>query len=195
MSKTVISGAIVMNCNPFTLGHQYLIEYASQHVDYLYVFVVQEDKSYFKFEDRFDLVKMGTSYIKNVKVVPSGKFIISSTTFSEYFDKENLNGTAIDPSLDIEIFGKHIAPALNISVRFVGEEPIDHVTNQYNISMKLLLPKYGIELVQIPRKKYESDVISASHVRQYISEGKWEEIRNIVPDITYQFLYKNYYGH
>lgn len=52
-------GSIVMNCNPFTLGHRYLIEYASKYVDYLYIFVVEEDKSFFPFSDRIDLIKKG----------------------------------------------------------------------------------------------------------------------------------------
>ena len=33
-------GAIVMNCNPFTMGHRYLIETAASQVDRLYVFVL-----------------------------------------------------------------------------------------------------------------------------------------------------------
>lgn len=55
----VKSGAIVMNCNPFTKGHRYLIEQALKTVEYLYIFVVEEDKSYFKFQDRLKMVKGG----------------------------------------------------------------------------------------------------------------------------------------
>lgn len=185
-------GSIVMNCNPFTLGHQYLIRYASEQVDYLYVFVVEEDKSYFKFEDRIELVKAGTSHLRNVKVLPSGQFIISSTTFSEYFDKANLKGTTIDTSLDVETFGSQIAPCLNISVRFVGEEPLDPITAQYNQSMKEILPKYGIELCEIPRKETDGGVISASRVRKCLEEKKWDEIRKLVPETTYMFLEENF---
>ncbi|MBQ9442198.1 MAG: [Selenomonadaceae bacterium] len=79
-----------MNCNPFTLGHEYLIEYASKKVKKLYIFVVEEDKSEFKFADRFELVKRGVKKFSNVEVLPSGKFIISQQTFSGYFNKENL---------------------------------------------------------------------------------------------------------
>lgn len=181
-------GSIVMNCNPFTLGHQYLIGYAAERVDYLYVFVVEEDKSYFKFEDRIELVKAGTAHLRNVKVLPSGQFIISSTTFSEYFDKANLKGTTIDTSLDVETFGSQIAPCLNISVRFVGEEPLDPITAQYNQSMKDILPKYGIEVCEIPRKEDEVGVISASRVRKCLEENKWDEIKKLVPETTYLFL-------
>lgn len=52
-------GSIVMNCNPFTLGHRYLVEEASRQSDLLYIFVVEEDKSDFPFEDRFNMVKAG----------------------------------------------------------------------------------------------------------------------------------------
>jgi len=181
-------GSIVMNCNPFTLGHQYLIEYAAAQVDYLYIFVVEEDKSYFKFQDRIELVGAGTAHLKNVKVLPSGHFIISSITFSEYFDKANLKGAMIDTSLDVETFGSQIAPCLDISVRFVGEEPLDPITAQYNQSMKDILPKYGVELREIPRKETEGGVISASRVRKCLEEKNWVEIKKLVPETTYLFL-------
>lgn len=185
-------GSIVMNCNPFTLGHQYLVEYAASQVDYLYIFVVEEDKSYFSFNDRIELVKLGTAHLKNVKVLPSGQFIISSSTFSEYFDKANLSGSVIDTSLDVETFANEIAPFLNITVRFVGEEPLDPITAQYNQSMKSILPKYGIELCEIPRKKHEENVISASLVRKLLETQNWSEIKELVPESTYLFLQSKY---
>ena len=181
-------GAIVMNCNPFTLGHQYLVETASKEVDIVYVFVVEEDRSVFSFQDRMRLVEAGTRHLKNVKVLPSGKFIISAITFSEYFKKDNLKGNMVDTSLDLETFAMQICPCLDISVRFVGEEPIDPVTRQYNQQMKEILPRYGIELREIPRKKRKGEAISASLVRRYIQEGQWEFVRQMVPDTTYAFL-------
>lgn len=192
ISKKIVNGSIVMNCNPFTLGHQYLIESAAKEVDYLYIFVVEEDKSYFKFADRLELVKKGVAHLSNVKVIPSGKFIISSNTFSEYFDKANLKGTTIDTSLDVETFAQQIAPCLDISIRFVGEEPLDPITNQYNQSMKRLLPKHGIELKEIPRKEQGDGVISASRVRKCLDEKNWNEIKQLVPKSTYDFLWENF---
>lgn len=183
-----VIGSIVMNCNPFTLGHRYLIEYAAAQVDWLYIFVVEEDKSFFKFEDRIKLVKAGTEHLKNVKVLPSGQFIISAITFSEYFDKAELKGTAIDTSLDVETFGAQIAPCLDISVKFVGEEPLDPITAQYNQSMKEILPKYGVELREIPRKEINGEVISASRVRKCLEDNNWDEIEKLVPRTTYSFL-------
>ena len=153
---------------------------------------MEEDKSYFKFADRLELVKKGVAHLSNVKVIPSGKFIISSNTFSEYFDKANLKGTTIDTSLDVETFAQQIAPCLDISIRFVGEEPLDPITNQYNQSMKRLLPKHGIELKEIPRKEQGDGVISASRVRKCLDEKNWNEIKQLVPKSTYDFLWENF---
>ena len=106
-AKRAPIGAIVMNCNPFTLGHRYLVEYAAERVLKLYVFVVEEDKSEFPFADRIELVKQGVKDLPNVEVLPSGKFIISQQTFSGYFSKVDLQDVVVDSSEDVEIFGRH----------------------------------------------------------------------------------------
>lgn len=185
-------GAIVMNCNPFTLGHRYLIETASKQCKKLYVFVVEEDKSIFKFKDRIDLVKKGTADLKNVVVLPSGKFMISSLTFTDYFNKSELQDKIIDPSMDVEIFAKQIAPALGVNIRFVGEEPLDKVTKQYNDTMRRILPQYEIEFCEIKRKEESGAVISASRVRKFLEEQNFDEIAKIVPKTTLEFLIDNY---
>jgi [citrate (pro-3S)-lyase] ligase len=185
-SKNV--GAVVMNCNPFTYGHRHLIEYASSQVEHLYIFIVEENKSFFTFEDRFTLVTTGLSDISNITILPSGKFIISAVTFEEYFDKDALQDIAINPSLDIEIFAKYIAPMLNIKKRFAGEEPNCYITSQYNNIMRQILPKYGIEFVEIPRKELGGKPISASYVRKMIEEKNILIIKDIVPPCTFNFI-------
>lgn len=181
-------GAIVMNCNPFTLGHRYLIEYASGQVDTLYIFVVQEDKSFFPFADRLALVEKGTEDLGNVIVIPSGKFIISSITFSDYFAKQALADRVIDSSNDVTLFAEEIAPVLGITTRFVGEEPLCNVTRQYNNTMRRILPEYGIDLVIIPRKEMGGEPISASRVRALLDEKRFDEISVIVPETTLDYL-------
>jgi [citrate (pro-3S)-lyase] ligase len=181
-------GTIVMNCNPFTLGHRYLIEQAALRVRHLFIFVVEEDKSIFPFKERLELVKRGTSDIANVTVLPSGNFIISSLTFVDYFGKSELQDKIIDSTLDVELFGKYIAPTLGVTVRFVGEEPFDTVTRQYNEAMKTILPKFGVELIEIPRKETGGGVISASRVRKLLDINEWEEISAIVPSTTLEYL-------
>lgn len=181
-------GAIVMNANPFTLGHLYLIEKAAASVTYLYVMVVREDLSEFQFGDRLRLVKEGTAQFKNVFVVSSGSFVLSRRTMSEYFQKEELQEKQIDASRDVAFFGAYIAPGLSISVRFVGEEPLDCVTRQYNEEMKEKLPEHGVKVVEIPRKSMGETIISASMVRKYYREGNWSKLQQMLPKVTLQFL-------
>lgn len=186
--KSGTIGAIVAHCNPFTFGHYHLIQIASQIVDYLYVFVLSEDQSEFCFSDRFHLVKECVRDLKNVKVLPSGKYIISTVTFPEYFSKDANQNVTLDPTTDIEIFGKKIASVLNITYRFVGEEPKDAVTRQYNKFLKLILPKYGVKLIEIPRIKKKGNIVSASLVRKLYYEEDWEMLKQYVPLNVFQYL-------
>jgi [citrate (pro-3S)-lyase] ligase len=185
-------GSIVMNCNPFTLGHRYLIEEARKQVDHLYIFVVEADKSIFKFVDRIKLVQEGTSDFANVTVLPSGSGIISTLTFPEYFEKEEKPEVPVTPTLDLELFGMGIAPELGINYRFAGEEPLDLVTRQYNRTMEQELPKYGINFVVIPRKETDGGVISASTVRKLLSQKNFSELAKFVPPSTLRYLESNF---
>ena len=186
-------GAIVMNCNPFTYGHRYLIEKAAQNEEQVVVFVVEEDKSEFPFKDRIELVKKGTSDISNVLVVPSGAYMISSKTFPEYFTKKEKNTLDIDPSGDVFLFARVVAPYLNIKRRYIGEEPFDLVTKKYNQVMKEVLPTYGVKVIEIERKTDDEDeVISASYVRKCLRDKEWDKLMRIVPTTTYEYLRKEY---
>ncbi len=178
------AGAIVMNCNPFTYGHQYLIETAARLVHVLYIFVVEEDKSVFPFEQRIRLVREGTKHLDNVIVVPSGKFMISSTTFPGYFMKDNVQEASCDSFLDLKIFAHYVAPRFNIGIRFVGEEPFDKVTAQYNADMKVILNEQNIMVLEIPRKKNGANIISATTVRKLLAEKNWDELERYVPQTT-----------
>lgn len=181
-------GAIVMNCNPFTLGHRYLIQEAAKNCEKLIIFVVQEDKSFFPYDDRIELVRQGVRDLQNVFVVGSGNFIISSLTFRSYFNKASLQDRQIDCTDDVTLFVNEIAPAAHIKKRFVGEEPLDNVTNQYNRTLEKILPMYGIEFVEIERVKSGDNVISASKVRQLLEEKQWKELQCFVPQSTLHYL-------
>jgi len=187
-------GAIVMNCNPFTNGHKYLAEYAAERCEHLYIFVVSEDMSYFKYEERMALVKEGTSHIKNVTVLSSGRFLVSSITMPGYFNKDQPNLTAVDLTLDCNIFARHIANALNIKKRFAGEEPLCYYTNQYNKIMSELLPRYGITFYEIPRKEANGKPVSASFVRELLGKKDFDKIKEIVPHVTYEYLLETFGG-
>ncbi len=184
------NGAIVMNANPFTVGHKRLVEYASSMVDRLYIFVVEEDASFFSFRERFDMVVQGTKDISNVIVLPSGNFMISNKTFYAYFTKDIDNGKKIDASRDILIFARYIVPYFGIKKRFVGDEPLDQVTAQYNEQMKRILPHYRCELIEISRFKNSNEVVSGSTVRKFIQEKDIDNLRRLLPKTSFDYIYK-----
>ena len=181
-------GSIVMNCNPFTKGYRYLIEQALNSVDFLIIFIVEEDKSVFSFAERFAMVKQGTMDLHNLMVVPSGPFILSQMSFPEYFVKETGRDMKAHTEQDIILFAKKIAPPLGIKCRFVGEEPEDAVTNQYNETMKKILPEYNIEVIEIPRKKMLGTNISASLVRDSLNEFDNDKVVGLLQETTCFFL-------
>jgi [citrate (pro-3S)-lyase] ligase len=188
--ESIVKGSIVMNCNPFTYGHRYLIEKALEQVDILYIFVVEEDKSQYSFDDRFEMVKEGTTDLKNIYIMPSGRYIISNDTFSQYFDKEKDIREIKDMAYDVRIFCEAVCKVFGITKRFVGTEPFDKVTKKYNETMARILPEYGIEFVEIPRQEIDGMIISASNVRRLISEGKIDDICSLVPESTMKFFYR-----
>ncbi len=181
-------GAAVMNCNPFTLGHRYLIEQAAKECDRLYVFVLSEDKSRFSAADRLEMVKQGTADLKNVTVLPTGPYLISSATFPTYFLKEREKAGQIQCKLDIEIFIEYFVPKFSINRRYVGTEPLSPLTHRYNEALKQQLPGRGIELVEVTRLEKENAPVSASAVRTLLDEGDTEAVRLLVPKSTFAYL-------
>ena len=188
IDKFTKNTAIVMNCNPFTLGHLYLIEKAASQNKEVLVFIVEEDKSSFPFIYRYAMVKEGVSHLHNVRVIKGGEYIISRATFPSYFLRKEDEILKAYTTLDASIFGKYFCKTLNITKRFIGEEPYCKVTRAYNDALKEILPIYGVEVIEVKRKAYMEDVISASNVRKLIVEGKTPLIKDIVPSSTWTFL-------
>lgn len=182
------ASAVVVNCNPFTLGHQYLIEQAAEESEFLYVLVVSEDRSVFPADVRLKLVQEGTDHLKNILVQETGSYLISSATFPSYFLKEESVAVSSHAALDLEIFANYFASTLNISRRYVGEEPYCSLTKAYNEKMKAILPSYGIVVREIPRREAVQQAISASWVRGLLKENRLEEVKALVPETTYRFL-------
>jgi [citrate (pro-3S)-lyase] ligase len=189
--------AIVLNCNPFTRGHLYLIETAARASKLLRLFVVSENKSEFPAGDRYRLVKEGCARLGNVLVHETGPYLVSQATFPDYFFKERLKGdpagaAKINTALDLAVFAKCFARPLGIQKRFVGTEPLDALSAVYNSQMKEILPGYGIAVEEISRLEYGNTVISASRVREYFHKGDMESIRLLVPETSYAYLVKRH---
>ena len=182
-----VSAAVVMNANPFTLGHQYLAEKASAACDTLHLFIVSEDRSLFPFSVRRQLVEAGTAHLPNVVLHDCGPYIISSATFPSYFLKDETDVIEGQARLDVEIF-KQIAGTLNISSRWAGEEPFSKVTRLYNRVMAEELPKAGIRFAEVPRAEASGSVISASTVRGCLKNGDFKTLEKLVPAGTLEYL-------
>lgn len=185
-------GSIVMNCNPFTLGHRYLVEQACSYSDWVHVFVVKEDASFFSFEDRYELIQEGLVDMKNLTIHEGSDYIISKATFPTYFIKDKRKIDSLYTELDLNIFRNHLAPQLGITHRFVGSEPLCLVTNEYNKQMKKILSAPGasppIKVVELDRLTYKGEPISASKVRHLMQEKRLEEIAHLVPPTTYRLI-------
>jgi len=180
--------AVVANCNPFTLGHRYLIEQAAAQCDTLHLFILSEDASLFSAQTRMELARQGTADLANVLLHPTSDYLISAATFPTYFLKEGQMEGGAGGALDLEIFGQYFVPALNIKRRFVGQEPFSPTTARYNRQMKEILPRFGVEVTEMPRKEQGGAAVSASRVRALLAEDKLEEIRPLVPETTWAFL-------
>ena len=134
------------------------------------------------------MVKRGTMHLRNVTVLPTGPYLISSATFPTYFLKKRDQVGTIHCQLDIEIFTRYFVPAFGIKCRFVGTEPLSALTSQYNEALKTYLPQAGISVTEIPRLKTGSMPISASAVRQAYQQQNWEVVKALVPATTYDYL-------
>lgn len=179
--------AIVMNANPLTLGHEYLVDKALEDDRDLIIFVLEEDASYFSTKDRYEMV--GSHYQDNdrVHVYKSGPYIISRATFPTYFLKKDTDKLKVYTELDAKIFAKRIAKDLNIKKRYFGTEPIDKVTEKYNEMMKKILFEYGVESEFIERKKINDEYISASKLRDGM-ETDFESIKKYLSQDVYEYL-------
>ena len=179
--------ALVVNCNPFTLGHQALISQASEENDAVIVIVVSEERSLFPFKHRMDMIQKGIAALSNVVAISGGKYVISQATFPAYFTRGEAAVRA-QTRLDVTLFAEHIAPALSIKRRYAGEEPYCAVTAEFNRAMLEILPPRGIEVKVISRVKSGEDIVSASKVRDQIRAGNWDEVKRLVPQTTYETL-------
>ncbi len=182
------SAAVVMNANPFTLGHLHLVEQAAAENDTVHLFVLSEEAGPIPFAVRKNLVEQGVAHLSNVILHESGPYIISGATFPSYFLKDEDTVIRAHAALDLAVFGK-IAPCLNLTRRYVGEEKTSRVTALYNQEMTARLPELGVDCRVIPRLERGGRPISASTVRQAIHDGRLENIRPLVPESTWDYFH------
>ncbi|WP_278697873.1 GNAT family N-acetyltransferase [Leyella stercorea] len=183
-TTTPLRGVVVMNCNPFTLGHRYLIEQAAKQVERLFVMVVKEDCSLFAYAERKAMVEQGVAHLKNVTVIDGSEYAISQATFPTYFLKRLDDAADTQMLLDLDLFRRHIAPALGTTVRFVGTEPTDRLTRRYNQLMHEVLA----DVRETARLEKEGNAVSASRVRKAMEQGDMSTIKQLVPPTTIPYI-------
>lgn len=183
-TTTPLRGVVVMNCNPFTLGHRYLIEQAAKQVERLFVMVVREDCSLFAYAERKAMVEQGVAHLENVTVIDGSEYAISQATFPTYFLKRLDDAADTQMLLDLDLFRRHIAPALGATVRFVGTEPTDRLTRRYNQLMHEVLA----DVRETARLEKKGNVVSASRVRKAMEQGDMSTIRQLVPPTTLPYI-------
>ena len=182
------TGCIVMNANPFTLGHRYLAEKAAAECEKVFILAVEENLSEFPFEARLAMLKAGTADLENITVIPGGRYVISSLTFPAYFSRDALRSRQ-QSQVDAAIFEKYIAPSLGVTDRYVGEEPFSESTCIYNEVLAETLKSCALHTV--PRLELYGNAVSASRVRQLIKEGKREQAYNLLPKTTAEYIAKH----
>jgi [citrate (pro-3S)-lyase] ligase len=186
-------GSIVINCNPFTIGHRYLIERSLERCDMLYVIAVEANLSAFAFHDRLAMLTAGIADIdeKRIRILGSGEYAVSAISFPTYFlkDRAVLSVAEEQARVDLELFLRVFVPALGLSARFVGSEPLSGVTSVYNNTMFEVLPPAGVEVAEIERAKTPSgEVISATTVREMLASGKADDIHDYLPHSSIKYL-------
>lgn len=179
--------AVVMNANPFTLGHRYLVERASRENDTLHLFLLSEEAGPIPHTVRRKLVEEGIRDLPNVRLHETGPYLISSATFPSYFLRDSDTVIRTQAALDLVVFTR-IARCLGITRRYVGQEKNSHVTGLYNEIMKGRLPLAGIECREIPRLEVGGRAVSASTVRKALQDGNLSAIRPLVPESTYLYF-------
>lgn len=208
------NGAIVMNANPFTKGHRYLVEQAASQVDNLYVIVVKEDRSRFPYVERKAMIEAGCAGLDNVVVCEGSDYAISAATFPTYFLKKLDDATDTQIALDLDLFVNHIAKPLGVTVRFAGSEPEDALTRRYNELMAEILPgtsvavvrqdhqpdpelvkgsalrqaRRPIDFVEIPRLEQKGKPLSATSLRRALDKGNLKEAMEYIPKSTVPYL-------
>jgi [citrate (pro-3S)-lyase] ligase len=182
------AAAVVINGNPFTLGHQYLVEYAAARVPRLYLFVVREDRSVFPFDVRYRLARESVAHVPNVVLLDTSRYAVSAATFPSYFLRRHDDAARLQMEVDARLFGAHLAPAFGIARRFVGEEPYCETTRAYNAVLARVLPEYGVAVDVVPRAGDDSGAFSATRVRAALAAGDLDTVARMVPKTTLEFL-------
>ncbi|NLC39620.1 MAG: GNAT family N-acetyltransferase [Clostridiaceae bacterium] len=192
-TKRARRAAIVMNANPFSKGHRFLVEAALKECDQLLLLVLSDDsEDGFTFDQRFEMVRLGCADLPQVLTAAGGPYAVSTASFPSYFypptePDENSLLLNDEAELDAAVFVR-IARQLGISMRFVGSEPFSAITDFYNRVLSRELTNFGIELRVIERLRQSGEAVSASRVRDFLKNKNYSAAEKLLPPTTWTFL-------
>ena len=62
------------------------------------------------------------------------------------------------------------------------------ITAQYNFDMKKILKNAKVDVIEIPRKKIDNEIISATKVRELLKKENYDLLEKYVPKTTIKYL-------
>lgn len=181
-------GTVTIYASPFTKGHQYLINMALKHCDIIVVFVVSDNFHTLNSIDRVEMVRR--NYVNNEKVIviPTETYFASKQYFPEYSSK--VSGSELQKTIYYQEIAssKYLYAYLGITVRFLGEEETDSVTQKYNAVVRKCCKENNIELFIIPRLKINGVEVSGSSCRNAILNKDMVSMQKLLPLATYEYV-------
>ncbi len=187
-----VDACIVMNANPLTVGHRYLVELASRRSSGLLVLVIQGSPESggkgnhentgikFPFQVRLEMARTCLSEIPGVVVLPSGPYIISRDDYPKHFLSDEMGPASAHAVLDSMVFC-HVLNSLGIDKAFAGDEPRDELSEIHLNALRIECRDRGIALKVAERKRLGERYISSALARQAMADKDMEMLRAIVP--------------
>jgi [citrate (pro-3S)-lyase] ligase len=189
------SSLVVLNANPFTTGHRYLVSIARKRSSHVLVLVIQGRPEsggrgnhentgiVFPFDERMGMTKAGLADMDGISVLPSGPYIISRDDFPQGFLSEEMGSVPAHAALDSMVIC-HVCRALGIKSIFAGDEPRDEMSEIHLNALRTACAGSGIQLRVAERKRLGERYISSSMVRQDIADGNMDEAVLLAPSLA-----------
>ena len=186
------SSLVVLNANPFTIGHRYLVDIARRRSSHVLVLVIQGKPEsggkgnhentgmVFPFRERMAMTEKGLADMAGVTILPSGPYIISRNDFPRDFLSRELGRVPAHAALDSMVIC-HVCKALGIKSLFAGDEPRDEMSEIHLKALRSACASSGLALRVAERKRLGEKYISSSMVRQDIADGNMDEAVLLAP--------------
>lgn len=182
------NSAVVVSSDPFSLSQKALVERAAELGRTAYVLVPSDGRFLFSLQERLEMARRGVGPLDNAVVTDTGPYVLSSATFPAYFLDPSEEPDEVRMALDVDLFGRHIAPAFHVTTRVIGTRPTDPRHRRYNRILGQRLGRWGIRLEQIERTTSGADWVSTERVQRQFAQHGLDGIAALVPQSTLEYL-------